>query len=439
MSVVHILARVLCRSGHLLLPTGILLTVWRKEAAVGGVKRLLEEQEAGDYSYEGDDHVCAGCVTDQCLADVLSSAALPNADCSYCGRRGAAPLDALLEQIDGAVNAYWNNPVEELPWDGREDGYQGYTLDGYDLIMDELNDWTENDQLREDVAEAFRGSFWCERGFFALSRYEALQCGWASFVEQVKHKTRFLFFAPESEEEFHVDETDGVRPERILDALGELFREYQTFQVLDAGTTLYRARVGAPGSYFPCAKELGTAPRELATQPNRMSPAGIPMFYGAFDPRVAVKEAYDPSSNDGTAREIIVARFTSTRPLHVLDLTRLPPIPSVFDGASRHCRDPILFLHAFAGDLSQPIERDSRAHAEYAPTQVVTEYVRYRLQHPSGSAVDGIIYESASVPGHAAVIFADPEHCGPRPDQKPSDPEPFLRFTSHEVAPPPTP
>ena len=65
--------------------------------------------------------------------------------------------------------------------------------------------------------------------------------------------------------------------------------------------------------------------------------------------------------------------------------------------------------------------------------------VAYRVLHPSGSAVDGIIYESAREPGHhAAVIFADPEHCGPRPDRKPFDPEQFLLFTSHEVVVPPT-
>lgn len=62
------------------------------------------------------------------------------------------------------------------------------------------------------------------------------------------------------------------------------------------------------------------------------------------------------------------------------------------DAANRPHRDLILFLRDFERDFTQPVARDGRAHAEHAPTQAITEYVRHRLTTPEGRRVDGIVY-----------------------------------------------
>lgn len=126
------------------------------------------------------------------------------------------------------------------------------------------------------------------------------------------------------------------------------------------------------------AAELGTAPREFANYPNRMSPAGIPMFYGAFDEPTAVIETYDPSRTGD--REIALARFATLRPLRVLDLTALPEMPSQFDPSNRGKRLPLKFLRSFGREIARPVARDDGAHTEYVPTQIVTEFVRHRLR-----------------------------------------------------------
>jgi hypothetical protein len=196
----------------------------------------------------------------------------------------------------------------------------------------------------------------------------------------------------------------------MLSALGQLFKDYDLFGTIPTSQDLKRARVVRAGERPSHASELGTAPQTLAVSPNRMSPAGIPMFYGAFDAATAIAETYEPKR--GRRREIAMATFRSVRPLRVLDLVSLPPVPSMFDSANRVGRDPILFLYAFARDLSKPVQRDGLAHTEYVPTQVVTEYVRHRLRDPTGASVDGIIYSSArNSSGRAVVIFASSEQC----------------------------
>ena len=95
-----------------------------------------------------------------------------------------------------------------------------------------------------------------------------------------------------------------------------------------------------------------------------------------------------------------------------------------YDAANRPHRDLILFLRDFERDFTQPVARDGRAHAEHAPTQAITEYVRHRLTTPEGRRVDGIVYSSSRDPGsESIVVFAGPEHCGPLPDQCPGRPE----------------
>src|SRR5690606_13318881 len=110
-------------------------------------------------------------------------------------------------------------------------------------------------------------------------------------------------------------------------------------------------------------------------------PAGIPLFYGAFDEMTALRETLDPSKSDQN-KVATVAVFKLARPIVVCDFTHLPPMPSLFDKAQRHRRPSLNFLRSFVCDVAKPIVKDGRVHVDYVPTQIVTEYFRRIYQHP---------------------------------------------------------
>ena len=156
--------------------------------------------------------------------------------------------------------------------------------------------------------------------------------------------------------------------ETVVDELAEL----NFITEIPADTDLFRIRIGAEP--FHTGAEIGTPPAQFAMQSNRMSPAGIPMFYGAFYVETARLETFDPEHHAGQI--LSIGTFRATRALRVLDLADLPDIPSVFEEDGHHRIHPLRFLHAFAHDIVKPIARDGREHIEYVPTQIVTEYFR---------------------------------------------------------------
>ncbi len=91
-----------------------------------------------------------------------------------------------------------------------------------------------------------------------------------------------------------------------------------------------------------------------------------------------------------------MGEFETLVDLLVVDLTDLPAVPSIFEGGDR---DSLLFLENFAEEVSQPFEPDAEIHIEYVPTQVVSEYLRHRVQDVHGRAIRGLVYESAKRPG----------------------------------------
>ncbi|WPX17187.1 RES family NAD+ phosphorylase [Pseudomonas sp. 10S4] len=143
--------------------------------------------------------------------------------------------------------------------------------------------------------------------------------------------------------------------------------------------------------------------------PNRMSPVGIPMFYGAFDLNTAIREIYEPDNAKG--KKVASGEFTALRNLRVVDLSKSLPIPSLFDPKLQTLRNYYRFMNNFINDFTKPIERSDRAHAEYVPTQVVTEYFRHVYRTGDGAQIDGIIYPSSKTGQKAIVIFADSAAC----------------------------
>src|SRR5262249_20798669 len=161
------------------------------------------------------------------------------------------------------------------------------------------------------------------------------------------------------------------------------------------GTRIYRVRLHSASSPPPnTIGELGPPPREMTLFSNRMSPAGVSMFYGAFDEATALKETRSRKTRRRMVATVATFRLVEDGP--VLDLTGLPDVPSVFAGDWER-RPSLAFLHDFVADLTAKIKKDGREHIEYVPSQVVTEYVRHRFTAQTGVSVRGIRYPSAQV------------------------------------------
>ena len=137
---------------------------------------------------------------------------------------------------------------------------------------------------------------------------------------------------------------------------------------------------------------------------NRMSPAGIPMFYGAVDADTAITEV--TCASDDT--HVTWYQFELTSALRVVDLTRLPPEPSMFDPELGSMRRQIRFLNMFVQQLSDRVEPDHE-QIDYVPTQIVTEYLLH--VHDGGERVRGLIYESSLADGACVALDVPNAHC----------------------------
>lgn len=194
-----------------------------------------------------------------------------------------------------------------------------------------------------------------------------------------------------------------------MKTIGKVANELDLIRSLPIGTEFIRARVSE--KRLPITvKKLGPPSCDKARYSNRMSPAGIPMFYGSTEEATAIAEIND--RKDKAKKYITVATFKTLKAFKVLDLTKLPDFPSLFDENRRHLRAPLIFLRAFLKDFSKPIKKDGREHTEYVPTQVVTEYFRHIFRDEERDVVRGIIYPSARrKEGKSCVLFFDQRDC----------------------------
>jgi len=244
-----------------------------------------------------------------------------------------------------------------------------------------------------------------------------LASDWGDFLYHVIQKSRYFFFIPKS------GDIDRFEPAtlptvEILDTFGELVRTAGLVKSLLCGEKIFRARQHSSEKRLKTADELGPPPFEHAKYPNRMSPAGIVMFYGAREQETALKETYDPC-RVGEAM-LSVGAFVAQKSLNVADLSSLsclPAIPSLFDRDRRHVRPGISFLHRFVEEISIPVVKDGREHVDYVPTQVVTEYLRHVFKDAEGKPLDGILYPSSRNPGGTCcVFFLESHQCGGKGD-----------------------
>jgi hypothetical protein len=356
-----------------------------------------------------DGHVCDACFSDPALIAHVKENATER-ECDFCGRKEETPIaadaDEVVALIMESIGTEWTDPINELGYDTAEGGYQGRQIE-FDQVLYEVGEPIKGDAFREALYAATTGYTvkWCKADYGAPFEDEAMAFDWDDLVELVKFRSRFFF----STEVREVDEP-GQRGSalEILTGIMRFAESADLFRTFPAGGSFWRARASDTPEAFDSPGALGTPPRELAFSSNRMSPAGIPAFYGAEELETATEEIRTVS---GTHLHWSAGAFSLSADCVLLDLASMPEPPSIFDAERRNLRRPLYFLTAFAEEISKPLGEQGREHIDYVPTQVVAEFLRLSFRAEPGP-VAGVRYRSARHEGGTCVVlFVPHEDC----------------------------
>ena len=354
--------------------------------------------------------------------------------CDYCGKKSeeiALVVSELAAYIMEQVQKEYTDPANELPYDGREGGYQGNVIDNPGDLFAEIEFELENSQLMEYLCDCLGADVWlCRDNYFALEPHKRLRFGWQRFCKVVKHERRYTFWSAFDDTESEYD-PDYLPTAKVLAEVADNISTTALAKPFATSTKIWRARVHSPDNTLSVATDFAAPPVEFAKYSNRMSPAGVSMFYGADSVATAIAEVVENRPLE-KGKVVSVAAFSPTRELQVLDLADLPDVPSFFDDRDT-LRHSLYFLVRFRHDVSQPVKKDGREHVEYVPTQAFAEFIRHEVKGPSGDAIDGIRYTSAIGPDTCYAIFADHEACLPEVAETWRDHTPLLTFDAESV------
>ncbi|MGB0937822.1 MAG: HEPN-associated N-terminal domain-containing protein [Colwellia sp.] len=372
---------------------------------MGQVKHAAMEFEELGYSPIYDKSLCRKCISEPDIQSYIKRNG-ESGHCDYCNksRRYTIEFNDFMEFFTGKISQEWGDPNNNgMPW---EKGWVGNVMDSWDLL-DELALPIENQELQDDILDSVQEQQWCINDLYSLSPEDVLNYGWKEFVNTVKHRSRYAFYRLEDDKTGRGYEE--VPPNQFMDFLSQVIDSLGLYRSVKANSKFYRVRVHKPSEEVSCAEHIGTPKPEFACFPNRMSPSGIPMFYGAFDVKTALKETYEPDKN---IRHVSLGSFTNCKELTFVDLSAAPRVPGLFSEHDRSTRHGLAFLHKFIEEISLPINKDGMEHLDYVPTQVISEHLRFLHEKVTGTEVHGLIYPSTKNNGEKAiVVFCDSTHC----------------------------
>ena len=339
------------------------------------------------------------------------------AECTFCGRTSrkvssSVSFNYFMEVYAGALFQYYNHVESEaIAWDSEDPKYVGSTLDTRDLVKYAIGEPSDNDVVIEAIIDSLGNHTWCERNPYSLGDVQRYQYSWDHFCHTVKHEVRYFFDTIPKPSEH----SERIPVPEMLDELRDIIDEASLIGTVPAGTQFFRVRPHERNVICKDWRSLGSPPADVCVS-NRMSAAGISVFYASMD--MATSKAETTANLSSTDRRVLTGgTWTNTRPLNVLDLTKLPKVPS-FYLHDRYDRDPLIFLREFVKSITRPVAHDGREHTEYVPTQILTEYFRHRYRSRDGTQLDAIVYPSTQHKGgRSIVIFASQEDLDPCPHE----------------------
>ncbi len=349
----------------------------------------MEAQERGYCDLEGD--VCIHCMDDEDLRVLHREHQTGLGTCEFCEKENVevAPAEVIQERIMNTLGKYYVDiQYSGSPYISREGGWL-ISNDDASTIVDNYLACNVSDEFCNAVVNATMDELWCESNWDILSPLKKLKYGWEEFRHIVKHVQRFSFaWSNDGEEVWHPDHTN---PRVTLERVGELVKKYKLLKTVPAGTQICRVRVDK-NTFYSSMPDIGVPPSS-ASNASRMSPAGISMFYGAVDFETAIKETWDEQNTAHCSMGL----FRLKKNISVVDYSSIPVVPGFWSDIERQKREEILFLHQLADDFSKPISRGAKVDLEYAPTQIVAEFLMKSpfLQTDRTNPITGLLFSSS--------------------------------------------
>ncbi|KAF5077220.1 RES domain protein [anaerobic digester metagenome] len=352
-------------------------------------------------------YICFKCIGDNGLKNFIKANAKYNS-CSYCNRKNndndSITLEMFLKHVQQSLRREYVIPENAcIAHDGER-----WIPEPYDIsdVLDLEPIFSKHGEIEKDVISLLSGN---EYSVPAYNGFEQYQDMWEKFVYFVKYKTRFMFFR----DDFAIDQYDD--PRGILDAAGQLM--HQIIRPIPAGTQVTRIRILSESNRQMHACDLGTNTPERTKSTSRMSPAGIPLFYGADTLTTAVKEVAQSTKGGHCYAGI----FETSRSSLMIDFTKQIKVPSIYDQKNSHKRASKRFLERFSSEMALPVNKDGDENIDYVPTQIVSEFIRLMLKHNKKN-IDGIIYNSSQHQGGICyALFVDYRHCVDTPQEAKDD------------------
>lgn len=322
-------------------------------------------------------------------------------ECDYCNdekERRVMEISDLGEFMQQCLFQQYDDAANWLPYESAEGGYQGTVYDTRDLIEEYLEKDIDEEVLK-DLEYEIEDIAWCDYDPYSDRAHEILMKDWEHFKTIIQHKQRFTLFQsqPVKIGRFKISAAD------ILKELGKMILRFRMVRIIPAGTVIYRCRQHEIDNISEAA-QICSPPKELALYPNRMSPAGVSMFYGALEKDTAILETVNKSISH--LPYYTIAAFSLKEDIAIVDFSKLPKRPSIFNPQKFTKFHWVAFLEEFVRDLSKPIKKDDRQeHIEYAPTQAVTEYIRYLLKTKGTPNLAGMIYPSSKDETQSCLVL----------------------------------
>lgn len=369
--------------------------------------RENEDDDHDLYSWRDPGrYVCVRCVPDKFLKRLICQN-IQQQRCDYCdsekSRHIAAPVSVLMEPIVFAFKRHFSDPVHGGCFNDREASDFIRHLSTGEALQELLPEWDDDDNslnlLLNHIAKAFQNGLWIKAPngmYMSEHEHEALTWSWEAFARMIKHEQRFFFHVPNQDRSAQ----SYIPPSEMLPTLGSLVNRLGLITEVNVGTQLFRARIRDTDADWPLdAEQLGAPPPQIANA-GRMNPAGISYLYMALEKATAIAETVSRPPNT-----VIVGCWTIEKSMMVIDLTRLPAVPSIFDEAAQREREELLFLNEFVLNIQKSIQKNNNEHIEYLPSQVVSEYFSQIFRTKNNVRIDGLKYQSAVRPAGINLVF----------------------------------
>ncbi|OFZ13264.1 MAG: hypothetical protein A2X86_16070 [Bdellovibrionales bacterium GWA2_49_15] len=235
-----------------------------------------------------NDLICHRCFDNQGIIKFIKSNGRAKG-CSFCkSSLRSHHFGEVIEYINTCLCNEYEDPANSMAYETREGGYQGATVYDTSELLEHVGLETKDSSLIEKIARCLPNQAWCEIDPYGMREHDELDYDWKNFSSMLKYKCRFMFLAHGSEKKGYFEE-----PRLLVEILNQLkkgFEETRLIKKLKSGTIIYRARRFDKKKPFPLKLgKICTPPQERAEN-SRMSPAGIPMFYGAGNCKTALKE-----------------------------------------------------------------------------------------------------------------------------------------------------